>query len=49
MKAPEGNRAKLLDRWWVQLLLAVWVLAIVVIYFRLQVLRLLEIVTSGAG
>jgi hypothetical protein len=39
---PEKTR-DLLSRWWVQLLVAAWILAVVTIYFRLQLLRLLEI------
>ena len=36
----------LLSRWWVQLLAAAWILAVVTIYFRLQLLRMIAV---GAG
>jgi len=36
----------LLSKWWVQLLVAAWILGVVTIYFRLQLLRLIAI---GAG
>ena len=31
-----------LDRWWLRLLVAAWIIAIVTIYFWLQIRRLLE-------
>jgi len=39
VKAPRRP----LDRWWVRALVAAWIIAVVTIYFRLQLLRLLEI------
>jgi len=47
MTEREGKGKRLLDRWWVQVLVAVWVLAIITIYFRLQIMRLLEM--GGMG
>ena len=43
MSQPRDRRPSLIQRWWVQFLVAVWILAIVIIYFRLQILRLLQI------
>lgn len=43
MNQPERPRRKLVERWWVQLLVALWILAIVTIYFRLRISELLEI------
>jgi len=43
MKKKEDEAPSLVGRWWVQALVAAWVLGVVVIYFRLQLLRLLEI------
>jgi hypothetical protein len=40
---PQENRPTLLDRWWVRLLVAAWVLAIVTIYFWRQIGRVLEL------
>lgn len=30
-------------RWWLDALLATWILVVIVVYFRLQLLRLLEV------
>ena len=38
---------RLIDRWWVQLLVAGWIVAVLTIYFRLQLARLLEIVAGN--
>lgn len=43
MNQPQQPRRKLIGRWWVQLLVAFWILAIVTIYFRLRISDLLEI------
>jgi len=43
MKKREDETPSLVDRWWVQALVAAWVLGVVITYFRLQLLRLLEI------
>ena len=43
MREPERKGRRLIDRWWVQVLVAVWVLAIVTIYFRLQLARMMEV------
>jgi hypothetical protein len=42
MSKPPKPR-DLLGRWWVQFLIAAWILAVVVIYFRHQLQRLVEI------
>jgi len=39
----KGGGESLLDRWWVQLLVTGWMLFVVVMYFRLQLTRLLEV------
>lgn len=39
----EAGRPRLIDRLWIQLLIAVWVLGIVVYYYRLQATRLLTL------
>ena len=39
----EGKRAPLIGRRWVQVLVVVWVLGIIVMYFRLQIGRVLEV------
>jgi len=45
--AEEGRGAnhgpRWIDRWWVQALVAGWILLVVTLYFRLQLIRLLEI------
>jgi len=45
--AEEGRGAnqgpRWIDRWWVQALVAGWILLVVTVYFRLQLMRLLEI------
>ncbi len=43
MTDKKHQRPKLIDRWWVRLLVAAWILAVVSVYLRLQLLRLLEI------
>jgi hypothetical protein len=43
MSKSKGAGRGWLDRWWVQLLVAAWILAIVTIYFRHQLQRLVEI------
>jgi hypothetical protein len=43
MKKKEDETPSLVDRWWVQAVVAAWVLGIIITYFRLQLLRLLEI------
>jgi hypothetical protein len=40
---PNAPRRRLIERWWVQVLVAMWVLAVVTVYFRLQLMRLLEV------
>ena len=42
-----SGRPRLIDRWWVLLLVAGWIVAVLAIYFRLQIARLLEI-AAGA-
>jgi hypothetical protein len=42
-RAAQSGSGGLLDRWWVQLLVTGWMLLVVVAYFRLQLLRLVEI------
>lgn len=39
----ESRRTRLIDRLWVQLLLAAWVVGIVMYYYRLQLARLLSL------
>jgi hypothetical protein len=46
MSTPD-NAGDLRSKWWVQLLIAAWILAVVTVYFRLQFLRLLEIAPPG--
>jgi hypothetical protein len=41
----DSSTPRLLDRWWVGLLAAAWVVAIVVIYYRLQLARLVQVLT----
>ncbi len=43
MNEPNRDRPRPIDRWWVQLLVSLWIIAIIVIYFRLQVLRVFEL------
>ncbi len=43
MSDRNGKPTRLIDRWWVQILAAAWIIAIVVVYFRLQILRLFEV------
>jgi len=47
MNDSGSGRPRLIDRWWVQLLVAGWIVAVLGIYFRLQIARLLEI-AAGA-
>ena len=39
----QSQPPRLIDRWWAQALAGLWILGIVVWYFRLQLLRLLEV------
>ena len=41
--SKSNNAGGLLSKWWVQLLIAAWILGVVTIYFRLQLLRLIAI------
>lgn len=43
MSDRDGKPTRLIDRRWVQILAAAWIIGIVVVYFRLQILRLLEV------
>ena len=43
MSDPDGKPTRLIDRWWVRILAAAWIISIVVVYFRLQILRLFEV------
>ena len=36
---------RLLDRWWVGLLAALWVVGIVALYYHLQITRLVRVLT----
>jgi len=47
MNESGSGRPRLIDRWWVQLLVAGWIVAVLTIYFRLQLARLLEIVAGN--
>jgi hypothetical protein len=47
MNEREGKRGPLIGRWWVQVLVVVWVLAVIVMYFQLQIGRVLEV--AGVG
>jgi hypothetical protein len=38
---PEEKTGGLLDRWWARLLVAAWIVAVLAIYFRLQIMRVL--------
>jgi hypothetical protein len=49
VKRTRRERPKLIDRWWVRLLVAAWIITIVVVYFRLQILRLIEIGSGRPG
>ncbi len=44
MSEPEKEQAGLLDRWWVRLLVAAWLVAVVAIYFRFQIMGVLEMI-----
>jgi hypothetical protein len=43
MGSPANAPPTWLDRWWVQVLVAAWLLAVVTSYFRHQLQRLLEL------
>lgn len=47
MSQREKPRRRLIDRWWVQLLIALWILMIVTVYFRLRMGELLQL--AGVG
>jgi len=47
MSERQGKRAPLIGRWGVQVLVVVWMLGIIVSYFRLQIARVLEV--AGVG
>ncbi len=42
-RSAQEDSGGLLDRWWVQLLVTGWMLLVVVAYFRLQLLRIVEV------
>ena len=42
-RSSQENSRGPLDRWWVQLLVTGWMLFVVVAYFRLQLLRVIEV------
>ena len=44
-KSEGPDAPSLLDRLWVRLLVAGWVIAIVLIYYRLQIMRVLEVLS----
>jgi len=46
---PRKTRPKLIDRLWVQLLLSLWVLAIIVIYFRHRISDVMQLAGIGTG
>jgi hypothetical protein len=43
MSEPGRQTRSLLDRWWVRLLVAAWIIAVIVVYFQRQVQRILEL------
>jgi len=45
LKSRDTKSASPLDRLWVRLVVAGWVIAIVVIYYRLQIVRVLEVLS----
>ncbi len=47
MNQREKRGRRLIDRWWVQLSIGLWLLAIVTIYFRLRISELLEVAGRG--
>jgi len=47
MNQPERRRPRLIDRWWIRLFVALWILAIVTVYFRLRISELLQIAGLG--
>lgn len=49
MSEPEKKQAALLDRWWARLLAAAWLVAVVAIYFRSQIMRVLEMIGRPPG
>jgi hypothetical protein len=49
MTQPRKTRPRLIDRLWVQLLLSLWVLAIVVIYFRHRISDVMQLAGIGTG
>jgi hypothetical protein len=42
-RSGDSSAPRLLDRWWVGVVAAVWVVGIVVIYYRLQLVRLVQV------
>jgi len=47
MNHRDSRPPRPIDRWWVQLLVAGWIVTVLTIYFRLQLARLLEIVAGN--
>ncbi len=43
LRSDQDDSGGLLGRWWVQLLVTGWMLSVVVVYFRLQWLRVVEV------
>ena len=49
MTQPPKTRPRLIDRLWVQLLVSLWILAIVVIYFRHRISEVMQLAGIGSG
>ncbi len=49
MTEPEEKAGGLLDRWWARLLVAAWIVAVLAIYFRLQIMRVLKMLGVVTG
>jgi uncharacterized membrane protein len=49
MTQPRKTRPRLIDRLWVQLLVSLWVLAIIVIYFRHRIFEVMQLAGIGTG
>lgn len=47
MSDGDSRPPRPIARWWVQLLVAGWIVAVLTIYFRLQLARLFEIVAGN--
>ena len=49
MTQPRKTRPKLIERLWVQLLVSLWVLAIIVIYFRHRIFEVMQLPGIGTA